>query len=456
MDNAIQLVRAADPRLVSAAEVDENFHGEIPDGVRFVCPYCNRPVVAAAMGSRGPYRRRYAKSPHFKHRKNDEWAQQCQLYQSGTGAGFYNSIVPSLLMFLRRVRGHGRADAFRVEFSLRRRRLSFLRRALSDSDVITVDGERHSLRYLTERRGRTITLRRPLGDVESRITIPDRWRKYVGAPEDSRGVLMFSDAFGGNGGRYLHKGAAVHTGIDYYVVTDPRRGRELESLFDVTKPVGRLIDEDGTAVYRVRVSPTSRRHNRVDDWLGTYGYCLSDVDRSAQLVWPPSLRAFGIDEPLFRRSMPIYQFPYRIPADRQADRVDRRSFDLHDSRGLGFVGFGRELNPTYEQESSCLFFKPNRHMPWGAVMLGRTIPDDLHPAEVDSTDAPDALDDPSEATASETTAAKAQSSFADDIPRLPLGHGADVARLRMGEIPEHTPEHNDSRGERIAIIREGA
>ncbi|PLS30914.1 hypothetical protein Uis1B_1203 [Bifidobacterium margollesii] len=418
----------------------------IPRGIHFVCPYCNRPVIPAAMGLRSPSRLPYAKSPHFKHRRNDEWARQCQLYQSGTSTVLYDSIVPSLLMLLRRVQSRDHADAFRVEFSLRRRRLTFLKNVLSDDDVITVDGERHSLRYLTERRGRTITISHPLGDVESRILIPEKWWKYVGSAENSRGVMLFSDAFGTDGGRYLCKGAALHTGIDYYVVTDRRRGRELESIFDVSKLAGRLIGESKTVVYRVRVSPTSHHRNRVDDWLGTYGYCLSDVDRSAQLVWPPSLRSFGVDEPLFRRSMPIYQFPYRIPGSANADRVDRRSFDLRNSRSIGFVGFDRELNPTYELESSCLFFKPNRHMPWGAVLLGRTFPDDLHPAEIDM---PNTFDGSSVMATSEGT-----SGFTGEDPRLLFGHGADVARRRMRQSPERTGR-NGSQGERIARTREG-
>lgn len=52
MYKAIEVIpKSSASRLVSADEINERFHGDVPRMIHFVCPYCNRPVNAAMGGA---------------------------------------------------------------------------------------------------------------------------------------------------------------------------------------------------------------------------------------------------------------------------------------------------------------------------------------------------------------------------------------------------------------------
>lgn len=420
MDSAVRIVPTAAPRLVTAEElsraVNARYGGTMPSGMRFHCPYCGRPVTAAAMGRRkttawrGRYRsgRRspsaWTQSPHFRHARNDEAARRCEHYKGGEGQEQRHPTPPPLLMLLRRERaqrrGHPRqrqyhqtqhagGASFRIEVRLRRRGMVTLRSQLREGDAIDVEGRPYSvLRQVTDRRA-SIVLRHP--DFAMRnVMVPERWQRFVGRPQGARGnAFVFSDAFGDNGGRRLADGAAVRTGVDYYVVADSRAGHQLGAAFDVARQVGVARGaERGMAVWRVRVAADSRRWESADGWLSSHGLHLSDYDASAQLVWPPSLRSAGVDEPLFADANPLYRNPVPTESGVVTDYVDRRHFGDRTSgsgrdrfRSVGFVGFGRDLKLASELEASCLFVRPGMRMPWNAVVIGRFRPGGLAPAD---------------------------------------------------------------------------
>lgn len=49
MDSAVQVVNMASPVEVTAQEVNDRFHGSIPESVRFYCPFCTRRVIAGTV-----------------------------------------------------------------------------------------------------------------------------------------------------------------------------------------------------------------------------------------------------------------------------------------------------------------------------------------------------------------------------------------------------------------------
>ena len=455
MDSAIQLVNMAGAVQVSAQEVNDRFHGDVPASVRFYCPFCSRPVITRAMGWDFDSRRRNhvprTRNPHFAHRQKDDWAKNCEAYHAGSGMTREEMTLP-LLMFLRREPG-GEAR-FRVEIALRRRGLASVPSRLQSEDTITVDDRPYSLHELLTDRRNTIVLADPLGRLESRIRIPQQWRKNVGCVQQSTGIMIFSDSFGSNGGRRLPERSALRSDCTYYIVAGEKRMKGARSRFDRVEPIGSLTGDDQLHVYAVSVSGASRRKNAVDDWLSQYGYCLSDVDRAAQLMWPPSLRSWGVDEPLFRNSSPTYRFPYRFN-DRpmQDDVISKRLHTDARAREIGLVGFDHHNAIEAQTEWFCAFFKPQPRMPWITVYLGPRRPEGLHLYDewggTDETDG-DSVSDAEEDAAQNDEPAGIGTP--DDVVSLPpLTHGSDIAYRRLG-FP--TAADQPSHGIAIARLRE--
>ncbi|MBW3080153.1 hypothetical protein [Bifidobacterium saguinibicoloris] len=348
-------------------------------------------------------------------------------------------------------------------------------RDLTETDVVKVDGVEHRMTELLARRSNTIRLPHPERAPETRIAIPERWRRNVGRPQPHDDVMVFSSAFGGNGGRRLPERSALQTSVDYYIVGNERRLKNLNNYFDFATEQGRI--EDGPLlVYQVRVGASSARLEKATRWLENFGYCVSDYDSSAQLMWPPSLRSWGVDEPLFRRSSPVYRSPYQFGGKPIPDHIITQRFLPKDPRAreVGLLGFA---NPdiTSEKDSYCVFFKPTERTPWSTVYIGPDYPDDLHPYDEwgqnkneigigttpDIANATDTTPDETIANAEQpaTTIVPADiqprngdaTETADTAP-LPLGDGARIARQRLGiREPARQPR---SRSTIIAQLRE--
>ena len=467
VDSAVMMVKTATPIYVTAQDVNDRF-GDLPSSIRFNCPYCRRPLVPGAMGPQYDRKRRLnirgrdnrrTKSPYFSHLKDDKWAQLCEHYHPGSAVEQDNK-VPSLLMFLRRDKcGDSR---FHIEFSLRRRGLQHMLCELTDTDVVTVDGIGHPMRELLAKRSNTIRLPHPDHAPETRIIIPERWQRNVGRPQPHEDPMVFSSAFGANGGRRLPERSALQTGVDYYIIGSERRVKNLSNYFDFTSSKG-VVDDGPLLVYEVRIGASSARLDKANNWLGAFGYFISDYDCSAQLMWPPSLRSWGVDEPLFRRASPAYRAPYQIGDAPMPDRIATRRFLPRDprARAVSLLGFD-DPDITRENDSYCVFFKPTRRMPWSTVYIGPNYPDDLHPYD-EWEQAETTPLEPSE-TIPETTDAAADQ-YADDrrqhqssdafdpeaVP-LPLTRGAETARIRLGS--QRHPSQARSRSAAIAQLRE--
>lgn len=455
MDSAVQVVNRASAIQVTAQEINDRFHGDIPESVRFYCPFCTRPVSAGAMGYDFDRMRRTikpgkrkTKEPYFTHRKNDEWSRYCEAYHASAGTSREEMSLP-LLMFLRKELD---STQFRVEIALRRRGLALMLRELSSDEAITVDGQSYGLRDMLANRHSTIPLPNPLYQAETRIQIPQRWQINIGHVPKSIGIMIFSDAFGSNGGRRLSDHSALHTDCTYYIVAKSDRVRDARPLFSRMDRVGSISGNAKLHVYAASISGSSLAKNDIDDWLSQYGYCLSDVDRSAQLMWPPSLGSWGVDEPLFRISSPIYRFPYQISDQPMQDKALRKYFITADSnaRDVGLIGFGNRFEGESESESYCVFFKPKPRMPWSTVYLGPNYPDDLHPYDEWAQTIPENNSSKDKAKSLPTNTESSPTPTDNCVTQIPLTHNAGIVFRRMGI----SQQQSISRSTTIAQLRE--
>lgn len=436
MDSAIQVVNMASAVQMTAQEVNDLFHGDIPESVRFYCPFCSRPVNPNAMGHRFDQMRhnplhgkRKTKNPYFSHRKNDAWSHACEEYHASNAVAVDEMSLP-LLMFLRREK---ESNQFRVEFALRRRGLLSIKRSLTQEDTITVDNRDYPILDLISTNRVTIVLPNPLLDVESRIRIPQQWQVNIGRVQSYTDIMIFSDTFGRNGGRRLPYHSSIRTNCVYYLVAMEERLGRAKTLFSNMTYVGHIAGNNRLSVYSFFASSSSTRKNQIDDWLGQYGYCLSDFDRSAQLMWPPSLRSWGVDEPLFKQSSPTYRFPYLSSNEPMPDTITHKNLlpNERQTRSIGLIGFGRAKDITSESASYCVFFKPQPRMPWNTAYVGPRYPDDLHP--YDEWTGNDASDDIAEPAIDVKVPLTNIENLADiGIPGLPLSQSAEISFRRKG------------------------
>ncbi|KFI62065.1 hypothetical protein [Bifidobacterium cuniculi] len=392
MDIAVQCIHGVAPRTVTAREVAESYTGKAPTAIHFECPYCSRPVTICADDLPDDNRRfgpdRLARStnspsPYFRHWRADPFTHDCPYYRHGKG-GDAEPQPPAIPMFLRRV---GTTERFRLEFGIRRRGRGLAARLDDAHAELTVDGRPTSLAELV-RGHTTIPLADPDLQPSRHIRIPAEWTFFVGRPEDGNGAFLFTDDYGSNGGRRIANGGAVHPDFDYYAVIGQSGVRTLQTVFDQAERVG-TVDSPRTrlAVVRLRVHWSSPKRDTADRWPSGHGFRLTNFRTEATPVWPPQLRANGIDEPLFRTAMQIYQAPYIRSDDVMDATIEPHTLTSrrrpHGLREVGLLGFGqrRRQLPT-QLEEYCCFLKTSQYLPWSGFMAAQTYPSGLQLADV--------------------------------------------------------------------------
>lgn len=414
MDTAWQCIPMARMRIVTAEDVVLEFQNDLPASVSFCCPSCNQSVylnrgnIEYAAGAGISRQRTRARSPkrlqgaprrtvhaHFKHAKNNPVAKLCDRYQASIGA-HTPSIPPALPMFLRR--NHGtvnraaapntpRTTMFHLELSVRRRSLGcdLIGELRNDHAMLTVDRDSHDLADLVADRRRTIRLEDPAFQLRARISVPERWQRNVGVPEDGERAFVFTAEFGPNGGRRLTAGSSLHAGFDYYAVVRPRELHVLQSCFDIADAVGTVPSSHGDLlVVRIVTLEHSLQCDQANFWLADHGLRLTSLDLDAVPIWPPQLHANGIDEPLFAKGFQIYQTPFATCDDVQiSDTIDFPPLhcDLPDPRRAGLLGFTQIGRRCTQIEGACCFLRANGHLPWSAYALSRTYPEGLELAD---------------------------------------------------------------------------
>lgn len=374
MYKAIEVIpKSSALRLVSADEINDRFHGDVPGMIRFICPYCNRPVNAAAMGSRRRSMAR-AKSPYFGHYPGDPWTHTCPEYHRGSASvQFHRS--PVLPMFLHRRSG----KEFEIDVSIHPHPVKTYR---LENGGATINGRAYSPKHEDRLRYMKIALDSP-DTTLSDVYVPEPLERTIGYVENSNSILVFSDIYGTGGGRRISKETALHPGRAYYIVAKLAIMRGATGCFDSLEKVGSIHGNGRIAVWRASVDGASMRRDDANRWLYQYGYVLSEVDMTAHPVWPPTLRSSGVDEPLFRMSDVVYKTPYM--ADNGSSDVDKpRNISYNNSfrtdmRTVGFIGMEQGAMAQKELEGDCLFVRPSRFQAWNALLASKTPARGLEP-----------------------------------------------------------------------------
>lgn len=286
---------------------------------------------------------------------------------------------PILPLFLQRDRRE--KSLFTLRFGVCRRGRKLDIRAKAENATIMVDGKAHNLAELIRRPDITVPVQNPDLHPSHHIQVPKSWRMYVGEVPSGGDILMFTTDFGDVGGQYIAPGSMIRVGVDYYLVVPHTQVSVVRRCFDEVHTEGLFgTRSNRPLVMRVRIGRRSHKLLEADQWLADHGYRLANINVEAMAIWPPQLRSNGIDEPLFRHAVQIYQAPlghddhdgYINPVVRVRAVRDRNA--RADLRHVGLLGFATNTVTQMQLEESCCFLLTNRLLPWNAFMATRTYP----------------------------------------------------------------------------------
>ncbi|WP_432624170.1 hypothetical protein [Bifidobacterium sp.] len=370
MYKAIEVIpKSSASRLVSADEINDKFHGDVPRMIRFVCPYCNRPVNSCAMHTpRKHMRNARAVSPYFRHQKNDPWTLACPEHSTGANGGtlvFHAS--PSLPMFL-----HKRPDGmFDIEISVHPHPTG--REPIQGKDDVLFEGKIYRPAQWMRSGYDRITLSSPNPDL-SEIHVPRHLKRTLGYVENGGNILIFTDIYGSNGGKKISRDTALHPDRSYYIVAKRDAMKGIRVSFDQAAECGCLAGNRELIVRRVQVHEGSPKCDSACRWLYQYGYTLSEIDMAAHPVWPPVLRSSGVDEPLFRNSNMFYKTPYMMTAEKTPARPRSIAYGSvnGDARAVKVIGLGRRSAIQKALEGDCLFIRFGEYQAWNALIVVKT------------------------------------------------------------------------------------
>lgn len=385
MDRAVRLMAGkpgAGMTLVSAFEEKKHFDGEPPHVYRYLCPCCMRGVDAAAFGVNAKV------EPHFKHKKNDDLAKHCENYMSGNGSPENDNREPIIPLFLRR--SDKSPERFVVEVGFWRFGETVRSALLGSDSFMVVDGKQYPL-WRFAKPGFKIPLRKlrlAVSDVIQFLGTSSKTR--TGVVENAQQAFIFNDDFGDDGGRRVRFRDSVKSEREYYIVATADVSKRLNRAFDSAKHVG-TVQGDGETfdVTKVCIGADSGNRERAERLLASFGYCLTDYDRTAKLIWPPAVDVYGIDTPIFQNSPVVYK-PLFQANDRYGQNQDRDRVSFHPvgeryrlkMPDIGLIeNAGRGLRT--DCEAGCLFIKPGKMQSWLCLALDDSIVESMELSDLD-------------------------------------------------------------------------
>ena len=385
MDRAVRLMAGkpgAGMTLVSAFEEKKHFDGEPPHVYRYLCPCCMRGVDAAAFGVNAKV------EPHFKHKKNDDLAKHCENYMSGNGSPENDNREPIIPLFLRR--SDKSPERFVVEVGFWRFGETVRSALLGSDSFMVVDGKQYPL-WRFAKPGFKIPLRKlrlAVSDVIQFLGTSSKTR--TGVVENAQQAFIFNDDFGDDGGRRVRFRDSVKSEREYYIVATADVSKRLNRAFDSAKHVG-TVQGDGETfdVTKVCIGADSGNRERAERLLASFGYCLTDYDRTAKLIWPPAVDVYGIDTPIFQNSPVVYK-PLFQANDRYGQNQDRDRVSFHPvgeryrlkMPDIGLIeNAGRGLRT--DCEAGCLFIKPGKMQSWLCLALDDSIVESMELSGLD-------------------------------------------------------------------------
>lgn len=326
MEKALRIQRGKE-QLVSASEMQDEFHGRNPWGVSFICPLCRQPLFPAAMsqGSR--------QSPHFRHERNNDRAHECELYASSYGYFTTYQRAP-MPMFIRKSRS--REGVFVVEGGFR---------SLNQSDLCILEREgakikigQKSYRINGQRFWAGLT-KLPFEDISlscgssvrlvgSSLDLSSTW----GYPEDARNAMVFTRDGDTGQGKRLKIGDTIPFETDLFLLAPEEEGDHIRSSFTDACRVGiagKRTSMFNLSVFEIRFSKEDDRWSRGKHYLEACGFEIDESGGTPELLWPPSLVSGGEILPLFEGSRCIFAADMNSSADNSlyvhtnADAPDR-------------------------------------------------------------------------------------------------------------------------------------
>ena len=312
MEKALKIQNGKE-RLVSASEIQFEFHGRNPPGVNFICPLCRQPLFPAAMSPGNK------QSPHFRHARNNERAHECELYASRYGYYATYQRIP-MPMFIRR--SQSKTGTFIVEGGFR---------SLDKHKLDTLESEGAAL-YIAQKKFKVTSQRFSAGLtklpfeeisldckslvrlVGSSLDLNSTW----GYPEDARRAMVFARDAVTDQGKRIKLGDTVPFGTDLFLLAPERENNLIRSAFTKSRRVGTAGNRTSTSrlsVFEVRLTKDDGRWERGRKYLEECGFKVNDSGDVPRLIWPPSLTSNGDILPLFQRTRCIFTADVSSPKD---------------------------------------------------------------------------------------------------------------------------------------------
>ena len=300
---------------VTAAQVQGRYRGHIPATIRFVCPICRQPLVPAAM-SLGSIQ-----SPHFRHQGNNPSAQLCERFSRGYG-GYASALYQRMPLPMFISRGSPSSQVFVVTGGFRSPNQGTLDVLCSSGARLLVGSREYAI---DERRFGKSIARIPFDELslkpmryvslkDSPLPIESVW----GLPEDSRSVMVFTrDVYTGQGKR-VRRGEEVTYGEAVYLLAPRASADYAAERIPGCKRVGHVQCRLGASTLQVLSARVPSRSGMTREALAIFeaeGISVREDTSAPELIWPPALRADGVERVLPEYEDAIFATKTPTPGD---------------------------------------------------------------------------------------------------------------------------------------------
>lgn len=386
MDVALMKVGHGSPHRITAAELQRQYGSQVPKGVKFICPSCGQPVKPCAMARNG------TQSPHFRHKNNNEIAQQCELYNSvmGSNPGREHQRIPMPMFIHQLSLSH---DRFVVEGGFKAIEKTTLQMLEKSHAQIKMGLKRYNV---CERRFGAGLTRLPFEDISlapamnvQLINSPIRFEAIWNPPENATTAMVFSCEHETLQGRRLRTGESVAAGADLLLLAPMREDTVITKTFQGSRKVGFAGSTLGASklqVFRVRLSTGGHRLREETDYLKSCGINVDESDVGPELLWPPSLVGDGEIRPLFGSSDLVFGV--------NSSWTGNAAF-ISDDLTCASFSLPQELLPSESGELNFLILNPSSAVRLllmgssssnGAVLVGVSSPNVVMPLALQGED----------------------------------------------------------------------
>lgn len=303
MDKALKIEHGME-RLVSAKDTQDEYNGNIPRRVRFICPFCRQSLYACAMN---PWN---VNTPHFKHEKNNEIAHECEMYASNaTFSNMYHRMP--MPIYLRK--SSGSDSVFVMELGLKQLDIELISNLESEGAVLEIGRKRYNVTSEWFGHG---AIKLPIDAPElvasSLVKLSHCHSNLFitwGRPEDSRTAMVFSADLDTLHGKRVNYCDSITCGSQLLMVVPISGETELKNAVFGAERLGTVKSALGSshlAVYSTIAPNTSDSDESARSYLERCGYSLTARSEKPVIIWPPSLEASNEFEPVFNSKRLIF------------------------------------------------------------------------------------------------------------------------------------------------------